>query len=177
MTEQEKIKLRKYAFSLREKIVDKARLSANICGNIKNLKEYIEAKIVLAFYPFGEEPDIRELFQHKTKTYFLPRVENDTIAFYEFNEKTELRKNKWGILEPAPVNKLIELSKAELIIVPALAVDRKGFRLGYGGGYYDKFLPGLEKECLKICPVFSELLFENIPHEKFDIRVDKIITE
>ncbi len=177
MIAREKIELRKYAFSLREQIPEKRDKSIEICRNIQSLKEYSEAQVILAFYPFGDEPDIRILFEDKTKTFFLPRVENDFLAFYEYSENTALHKNKWGIFEPAPVNKLADEAEAGLIIVPALAVDRKGYRLGYGGGYYDKFLPTLTNNSPKICPAFSELLLINVPHDELDIRIDKVVTE
>jgi len=177
MKDMQKKDLRKQTLVLREKIKDKAILSGKICQNIKNSYEYLKARTILGFYPFGDEPDIIELLDDTGKKWFLPRVEGDVIFFYEYNKLTWLHPNKWGILEPAGGNKLTDFSAVDLAIVPALAVGKNGYRLGYGGGYYDKFLPSLPKNCLKICPLYSELLLDDIFHEDFDVRIDKVFTE
>ena len=86
----------------------------------------------------------------------------------------ELKDGMYGIKEPVsdvPCDK----KSIDLAIIPALAFDTKGFRLGYGKGYYDRFLADTDINTIGIC--HKELLVPKLPHDEFDISVDKVITD
>lgn len=99
---------------------------------------------------------------------------NTTLTHSELSTMNDLERNKWGIREPSKI-KPIDIGDIDLIIVPMAAVDRQGNRLGYGKGFYDRFLA--KTEAVKVGLVFSEFLFDEIPAESFDEKLDVIISE
>ncbi len=104
----------------------------------------------------------------------MKSIENREVEILIYHPETLLKKSGYGILEPVggiPINP----ERLDIIIVPALAFDTNGFRLGYGGGFYDKLLSSSREDCLKIGIGFSELLVDDLPHEKHDEKLDTII--
>jgi len=171
-----KQKLRIQAKKIRNSL-DIPAVSSAICGQIVEFESYKKAKNVAGFYPFGHEIDLRELYQDSSKKFYLPRViDGVEMVFYPFTSLSEMEKNKYGILEPITGEEL-KPSKIDLIIVPGLMADKKGHRLGYGKGYYDRFMAKLSGNCIKIIPIPEELLTENIPADKFDVPVDIAVTQ
>lgn len=80
------------------------------------------------------------------------------------------------VLEP-PERKEIPLDEIDLVVVPGVVFDKNGYRIGYGGGFYDNFLPKLKTDAKKIAVAFEMQMIEQIPYEGHDVRMDKIITE
>ena len=105
----------------------------------------------------------------------IPRVENDHLANFYFESDSQLKKNKWGIQEPA-FGVSTPTEKIDLVIVPLLAFDKKGSRLGYGKGFYDKFLSTCRSNCKKIGLSFFEPYLELIPVDQHDLPLDAVIT-
>ena len=98
------------------------------------------------------------------------------LEFYLFDENTPLRPNKIGIMEPVPdVNRLVTSFSGSLCIVPAIACDYEGFRLGYGGGYYDRFLARYNGYTIAV--VYDNCLTKSLSRGQFDIPVDAVATE
>lgn len=93
-------------------------------------------------------------------------------VFREYNTQTKLQKNRYGIIEPSVDAPVLEPT---IVIIPMVAFDRQRNRLGYGGGYYDKYLEN--KDVLKVGVAFSSQEMDHIPSDPHDIRMDKIITE
>ncbi len=114
------------------------------------------------------------------KTVYLPRIHGKTgkMAIYQIkNWSNDLRKGTYGILEPKALpSRKGKVSSLDLIVVPGLGFDRKGRRLGRGGGFYDRFL-AKAKHVKKIGLAFREQLLREIPAEANDIRMDKVITD
>ena len=104
----------------------------------------------------------------------LPRIgdEPQEMSFHEYKIGDELVANKFGILEPLSTAKLLQ---PNVVIVPMLAFDRSKNRLGYGGGYYDKFLQN--STAIKIGAAFAAQEVEQIPSEPHDIKIEMIVTE
>ena len=148
-------------------------LSDKICAKIKMIKEYKDAKTVFAYYPKPYEVDISPLFEDKTKQWFLPKVEGDELEFYEF--RGELILGKFGVYEP--MGGTPAKITPDLIIVPALCVDEKGFRLGYGKGFYDRFLVRFSKQPKTLTPIFSKLIIKTLPKQAHDKPVDIVVDE
>lgn len=88
-----------------------------------------------------------------------------------------LRPGAYGIPEPTRECATVSPADLDAVVVPALAYDRRGFRVGYGGGYYDRFLQLLPGGVLKVGVVYAELLLQFLPHECHDQRVDWVITD
>jgi len=106
------------------------------------------------------------------KNVFLPKIEENNMFFIKYSGENNLFKNKFGILEPDG-EKTYE--KPDICIIPLLAADLKGNRLGYGGGYYDRFLKGTD--CLKAGLMFSFQITDKLFKQDFDVPLDILITE
>lgn len=148
-------------------------ISAKLVEKIRQNKVYVNAKNVMLFYPTKEEFDLRSLLTDD-KNFYFPRVDGDKLLVCPYCVGEKLKKSKFNILEPC--SSPIDVGVLDLVIVPALMVDKQGFRLGYGGGYYDRFLTNIAEHCKTICAISSELLIDELPKDEFDIPVDIIIS-
>ena len=107
----------------------------------------------------------------------LPKINSQSkeINFFKFSTGTKLIKNKYNILEPEVTNEIIF---PKLVLVPLLAFNESGFRLGYGGGFYDKYFSSQEeKDIIKVGLGFSFQKANQIPIERHDQKLDWILTE
>lgn len=168
---QEKSHLRTKFKELR-KAIDTVGVSASICKNIRDFDQYQKAKNVMVFYPTKYEINLLDLLKD-SKNFFFPRVNGQDLQVCPYSENVEFKKSEYKINEPCsnPVSSEI----LDLVLVPALAVDKKGFRLGYGGGFYDRFLSQC-KNIISVVPIYDNFILEDIPHEDFDMNVDFIIS-
>lgn len=173
-----KAEYRKYAL-LKRKSGNIEEQSNAIISSILNMPAYKKANNILAYYPFREEIDIQKLFSDFSKNWLLPRcdIEKRELIIHQYEQSDILNINKWGVSEPSEKNEKIEPRKIDLAIIPALMTDETGIRLGYGAGFYDRFLPFLSENCLKITVVQDELLVGELPFDKNDVRVDVVLTE
>lgn len=185
----DKPQLRRYYQQLRISMAESEyeRAVAAIIQNLQSLPEFTIARRIHAFWPIGKykEIDLRPLLEqlhNAGKQIVLPVVlsfddwkpETSRMEHRLFTGEHHLVTNKWGIPEPVHTQ-LIAVDSLDLILVPALAVDKRGFRLGYGKGYYDEFLG--QCDCTTICPVFADALTDQLPTAGHDIPVDYIVTE
>lgn len=131
-------------------------------------------QVVLAYLAFRQEPDLIALFADVPCTWVIPRVVERTLIWHRY-EPERLTIGKYGIQEPQLDCQSIDPSEAALALVPALACDHQGFRLGYGGGYYDRFLASYPLPTLGIC--FSEFVFPELPRDPWDQPLAGIATE
>ena len=125
----------------------------------------------MIFYPLKYEINLLPLLEDDKKFYF-PKVDGEELLTCPFEKGVEFQESSLHINEPCsnPVNSDI----LDLIYVPALAVDKHCYRLGYGGGFYDRFLKGVKAKT--VVPIYREFVVEELPHEDFDKHVDEIIT-
>lgn len=142
--------------------------------------------VLLAYMPFRTEADITPLIEWGWKQGFdvaLPKTSPDRqLSLRLVRGYEELESGMLGIREPVPSTPVLtNWSRIDLMIVPGLAFDRNCGRLGYGGGYYDRFLAELqlqsEGEPLKLALAFELQLVEEVPMEPHDYRVDRVLTE
>ena len=150
-----------------------------ICAQLQAWQPFLAARVVCAYFPMRGEIDLRSLFsQFPDKAWELPRVVELPQRHLEFHayQPDRLLRHRYGMLEPdsALPENLIE--SADLILVPGLAFTRQGFRLGYGGGYYDRLLGGTGK-ALTAGVCYQALLLDDIPHEDRDLPVRFLVTE
>jgi len=148
-----------------------------VYSNVLSTPEVMQATIIASYVSYGYEPSTVELNKaliKSGKTLLLPRVNKDHIdwIYWDGDESKLIEKKK--ILEPLG-EVVTELPKIDVTIVPALRVDRDGYRLGQGGGYYDRALPTMSG--WKIALVHSgEVTSEILPRETHDIPVDAAAT-
>ena len=146
---------------------------------IKILRKYKKKKLGL-YYPTSHELDILPIqdfeFQRKMK-FLLPAIKTDcSMVFYEWSKKGLLSINKYGIPEPIK-SKVIT---PDIVLVPLLAFDKYKNRLGYGKGFYDKFLYSIKKKKKKIISIGVAFSFQNhhkLPTNDNDYKLDYVITE
>jgi len=156
--------------------------------NIKIFDEFFKKinfesiRVVSSFKSTNSEistEDLNYLILKKNKILCLPVItdKEGPLIFRKFKNNNELMKGYMNILEPPVQN---EILNPELIFVPCLAFDNKGSRLGYGGGYYDKTLSLYKKNNINFISVgfaFDDQKVNNVPTDKFDIKLDYVITE
>ncbi len=169
---REQIKERKKDYSLEEK-KEKSRL---IFNQIEELDAFQKAEIILAYWSLNDEVfthDFVQKYQNKKKI-ILPVVNGDCLDLKEFTSSSDLcAENYFGIGEPK--GELFEqANKIDLIIVPGVAFDKSMNRLGRGKAYYDKLLKN--SQALKIGVCFDFQMLESVPVDKYDVKMDLIIT-
>ena len=145
----------------------------------KILSRGSKSKKIGLYYPIGSEVSTIELIKNlRTKKYIisLPVIEkNFEMSFYEWNKNTPLNINNFGIPEPIKLKKIAPST----LIIPLVAFDDKLNRLGYGGGFYDRFINKFEKKkkLLKIGLALSCQKINKVPTGKFDKKMNYIFTE
>ena len=154
------------------------RMSENIQSRIINIEEFMNARTVGAYHPVGSEVSTLRILStvlSLRKHLALPRVEDaDSIIFAEVNDlDKDLETGKYKIKEPK--NRCLKINEMDLVLVAGIAWDEHGHRLGYGKGYYDRYLASITAATVGLAYDFQVL--ENIPHESNDFRVDLIVTE
>lgn len=107
----------------------------------------------------------------------VPRInfEAGIIESVEYGQKSKIMPNRWGISEPF-TGEIIDDKEIDLVLVPLLCFDEMGYRVGYGKGYYDKFLANCRKDCLKVGVSFFEPIGEIEDVREFDVRLDYCVT-
>lgn len=154
------------------KTLDIKAISEDICKNIRCFAPYVKAKNVMIFYPTTYEINLLPLL-NDGKNFYFPRVNGDNLLVCPYDKSIEFKKSSYNINEPC--SNPVEPKVLDLIFVPALAVDKNGYRLGYGGGFYDRFLAEYP-DFVTIVPICEKFVCENLPVESFDRKVDYIIT-
>ena len=148
------------------------KISVSLTEKLRERSIYKDSENIMLFYPMKYEVNLLSLLKD-SKTFYLPKVNSDELIVcpYKFGDKLE--KSKFGVLEPCsvPVNPQI----LDLIIVPALLVDKAGYRLGYGGGFYDRFLSKYCKNKNTVCLMPEVLVVDKLPVDEFDVPVKEII--
>lgn len=144
------------------------------------LSDFLSADTVLGFYPIGEEPNILPILQKAFtlgKRLAFPRCHpaSCTMTFHWVSSLEELSEGAYGIREPAANAPVVTDFANAFCLVPALGFDRHGYRIGYGKGYYDRFLTDFDGVCAGIG--YSPLLCDALPYESTDKTVSMIITE
>lgn len=160
----------------------KKKKDTAICYQVLQLEEYQQTELLLCFVSLSEEIDTEPLINRALKdgkTVAVPYCVDGTrnLEFYKILSLEDLVPQTFGVREPEPIqeNKIVNFDNS-LCILPGLAFDRHGYRLGYGGGYYDRFLSnhytGTTAGIAYQATVRDELI-----HGRFDVPCDYIITE
>src|SRR5471030_193653 len=178
----QKSALRKQIHTVLQKISPAARgaASAQICARLKEQEFWTEAASVLFFAPLPSEADLWHLLEETLaagKTVALPRfdaAEQSYVACRVQNLRGEIVTGHFGVREPHPGCVEIPLGRLDLVLVPGMAFDLNGNRLGRGRGFYDRLLPETRK--LKCGVAFDEQIVAEVPVGTLDVPMDFILT-
>ncbi|MBS6007440.1 MAG: 5-formyltetrahydrofolate cyclo-ligase [Clostridium baratii] len=177
-----KKELRKEIIKKRDELdcTEKTIKDKKIIEKLKDTKEYKEAKGIFVYIGFGSEINTKILIEDALedgKEVCVPKVIKKDMVFIKINSLENLVTSSYGILEPVGDKNNFNVDNLGLIIMPGLAFDKQGNRLGYGRGYYDKFLSNNKINVKKIALAYDFQILDKVPSEEHDIKVDSIITE
>ncbi|TAE02986.1 MAG: 5-formyltetrahydrofolate cyclo-ligase [Oscillatoriales cyanobacterium] len=151
--------------------------SDRICNHLQNSPLFTQAKTILAYFSFRQEPDLSPLFTTPKKWGF-PRCVGSYLSWHIWQPGDALHTGIYGILEPLSDAPKIDQSEVDLILVPAVGGDLRGYRLGYGGGYYDRMLSKTEWESkVAIGIIFEFASIAQLPVDSWDQPLHGICTE
>jgi 5-formyltetrahydrofolate cyclo-ligase len=178
---QRKRDLRARMRSLRDSISpeERLRLGSVIQENVFQLEEMSRADTVLLFYSFGSEVPTAVMIQRfldQGVRVLLPFLEGREMDAAELRPGDLLAATTYGPKEPTPRTP-VDPGGVDVVIAPGLAFDAKGYRLGYGGGHYDRYLPRLRPESLRLGIAFHFQVVPSVPHGPDDQTLDLVVTE
>ncbi len=143
---------------------------------LKKISEFRLANSIGMYYPIGSEVSTQDIMQDAIsngKEIFLPKVIGEGLEFRKIKDFGDLEKGDFDIMEPkegcTPSNKF------DVILVPTVGISRDGYRLGYGYGYYDRFLA--KRKVVTIALTYAKQIVKSVPSSEGDARIDWIVTE
>ena len=177
---EQKQQLRKQCKAIRKELGEEIRLHASqaICAQLAAWEVFQTSDVILTYMPMSTEVDLRLLLtDFPGKRWLLPRIipkEDHCMVFHPY-DSDNLIQHPFGMDEPAPHLPQVSPGEIQLALVPGLAFDRCGWRLGYGGGYFDRFLKDFGGVSVGV--VFQALLLDFLPHGEHDVPVQWLATE
>ncbi|WP_018109495.1 5-formyltetrahydrofolate cyclo-ligase [Bacteroides propionicifaciens] len=152
-------------------------LSEDIIQQLVLAPLWVKAQVVLLYYSLPDEVNTHKLVQEfsKQKQIILPVVVGDILELRKYASLQDLKKGAYGILEPCG-ELFTTYEQIDLVVVPGMAFDEHGNRLGRGKGYYDKLLPNISAPKIGLCFGFQYQGEQTIPTESTDIPMNKVIT-
>lgn len=180
-TKEEKAALRRLWRERREALSPEVRSErdARLCRAIAECASYRYAECLLAYAPIGAEIDVMPLVRlalSEGRRVALPRTHGGGVmTFHRITSEEELICGSFGIREPREDAPLFEGASPSLCLVPGIVFDRRGLRIGYGGGYYDRFLGSRRIATLGI--VYRDFILPSLPGGRYDQRVAALATE
>lgn len=156
---------------------------AKVCSLLLQLATFRFADTLLLYSPRADEIDINPIIDRALelgKRVALPRCEAEQrgMTYHFIDSREQLRPGAFGILEPPPTLPCYHPLKdnhAAVCVVPALVFDRNGFRLGYGKGYYDRYLPAFKGT--KVGIIYQDFILPRVPRGRYDLAVDVMVTD
>jgi len=156
--------------------------SLKIISRLKSIEEFSEAKCIMVYVSKHDEVDttglIKDILQSGRRVV-VPMVDKESgeLAPCEISSLEELSPGAFGVREPKPGDaRVVDVDEIDLVIVPGRAFDKNCNRLGRGMGYFDRFLKKLNRS-KTIGLAFSEQVFDSIPSDANDVKVDAVVTE
>ena len=184
----EKKILRKEILTKRKNIdiVEKEKMDRKICDKFYESKYYRDAKNIFIYISYDSEINTKEIINKAlidNKKIYVPRTEFKTrlMDAVEIISLDNLIESEYGILEPSIEEPHIEPNELDLIVVPGVAFDRNGGRIGYGAGFYDRYFKKINKDNIKkiqkLALAYDFQILEKVPMNEQDVPVNYIITE
>ncbi len=174
----EKSALRKHLLERRDATSSELRdiVSEKIHENLKKISSYTNSQNIACYFPIGSEVDTHDVMLNilkQGKNLLLPRIVDNNIQFYIVSNLEKLERGSFEIMEPK--DSCEKAKKIDCVLVPTVGVSKLGVRLGYGHGYYDRFLSSTD--AVKISLTYSKQIVKSIPSDSYDIKINWIVTE
>ncbi len=172
-----KNEIRRHIKTLKNSLTDTMRADAlrSVSSKLETWVPFLKAESILIYHSLSDEFPTHELIERwcSEKTIYLPIVDGVNLKIAPYRHGA-MRQGEYGIMEPISEN-YIDIDSIEMVIIPAIAVDTEGNRLGRGKGFYDRLL----KDCnaIKVVIGYDFQIINKIPIEEHDIPVDYVITE
>jgi 5-formyltetrahydrofolate cyclo-ligase len=152
--------------------------SQQLSQHLLNAKKVQEAQTILAYFSFRQEPDLSFLFTQSQAIFGFPRCVDQSLFWHPWQPGEPRRKGRFGILEPHPDSRQLEAEEVDLILVPAVGCDRQGYRLGYGGGFYDRMLETPRWQKIPTLGIIFDFAYvDQLPIDPWDYALDGVCTE
>ncbi len=169
--------MRRKVKALRSMLLDAEKISAaeEVFSRLEETAAFIMADRILMYHSLPDELSTRQFLSkwHTKKRFYLPRVNGVNLDILPYDE-TRLELGAFHIEEPTG-NEVVNADEIELIVVPGVAYDRNGNRLGRGKGFYDRLLQSTK--ATKVGVGYEFQMFDNIPVEPHDVKMDMVITQ
>lgn len=153
-------------------------LSRQIVKRLEQLQPLIKAEVIMGYSSIKNEVNLipwLEQLKEQGRTILLPRVQGDRLEAIEVKDWKDMGSGSFGIREP--LGEPFAADKIDVVLVPGLVFDANGYRLGYGKGYYDRFLPRLNKQCFNCGVCYEYQVVDSVfPHSE-DVPVHWIVTD
>jgi 5-formyltetrahydrofolate cyclo-ligase len=154
-----------------------------IINNLMSLKQFIDSQNIFCYLSFRSEVPTQGIIGHcqeQEKNVYVPICVQETkeMIISRYDSEVKLITSSYGVQEPSKETiKISDRNMLDLAIVPGAVFDAKGYRVGYGAGYYDKFFAHSSKQIYKIALAYSFQIVDEVPKDDYDIPVDCIVTE
>ncbi len=183
--DQRKAELRRLGSEARGAMTDRGVASRTIAEKIPGLECWNDSRTVMCYVSLRLEVGTRELMgqaQKAGKQLVVPYCVDGELGLFHLESVDELSPGLMGILEPRAelrmlAGKVVDANELDLVLVPGVAFDRQGGRVGYGRGHYDKLLARVRDDAMKVGLAFECQVFEDDPVGELDVRMDVVVTE
>ncbi len=172
--------------SIRQQLLKQRRLlddetclqqSVMVQQQLLSTDQYCQSEVVALYAPIHNEVLTNDLFSsaiRNQKKVCFPRVKHDSLQFLPVDKRSQLLPGAFGVDEPTGSN-VVPFEEIDLIVVPGVAFDRSGYRLGYGQGYYDRAVGSADRAVLAGL-AFDFQIVDELPKEEHDVRLDLLVT-
>lgn len=168
--------LRKKYKEKRDNIKNKVTKDNLIYQKVINNKDILSSKTLLIYISINSEVDTIKIINYflNTKNIAVPKIIDNNMYFCYITNLNDLTPGKYNIPEPTNENIVTDFDNA-ICIVPGICYDKKNYRVGYGKGYYDKFLSKNKIKTIGLC--YKECMIEKNDNDKYDYKIDEVITD
>ncbi len=173
-----RLKLIRERLELAEEEVEE--LSGKAHKNLFQLREFEQVRSLILYFGIKNEVKTGGIFRKSKdlgKRIYFPRIVGRGLEFRRVKNLSELKPGRFSIPAPGSTSEEIGVEDADLLVLPGVAFDRTGYRIGYGGGYYDQALSKRDGKGLSVGLAYDFQILDEIPRDKGDRRVDIVVTE
>ena len=168
--------LRKKYKEKRDNIKNKVTKDNLIYQKVINNKDILSSKTLLIYISINSEVDTIKIINYflNAKNIAVPKIIDNNMYFCYITNLNDLTPGKYNIPEPTNENIVTDFDNS-ICIVPGICYDKENYRIGYGKGYYDRFLSKNKIKTIGLC--YKECMIEKIDNDKYDYKIDEVITE